>query len=215
MKCDLVKVALVDDHHLLRSGLAKIIDRFAGYKVILEAGNGKEFIKEVRSVGPPDIVLLDVSMPEMNGYETAEWIARNLPKSKVLVLSMLDNEIAVLRMVQCGARGYILKDSKPAELKEALGHMVKHGFYSNDMLTSRHILQAADADTSAVFKITGREKEFLQHVCSDLTYREIAARMNVSSRTVDNYRDALFEKFDIKSRVGLALFAIRAGYHSV
>lgn len=216
---DQIKVALIDDHHLLRSGLARIIDRFEGYTVLLEAGNGREFIDMLAGdkTLKPDIILLDISMPEMDGYQTAEWIKNNLPDAKVLVLSMLDNEIAVLRMLQLGARGYVLKDIKPVVLKEAFDHIEHHGYYSNDLVTSRLLKQVSESETDVqpTLKISQREKEFLQFVCSDLTYREIGEKMNVSSRTVDNYRDSLFTKFGFKTRVGLALFAIKTGYYEI
>lgn len=214
-----IKVALVDDHHLLRNGLARIIDRFDGYSVVLEAGNGREFIDilaEDENLSP-DIILLDISMPEMDGYQTAEWIKENLPEARVLILSMLDNEIAVLRMLQLGARGYVLKDIKPTVLKEAFDHIQNYGYYSNDLVTSRLLTQVANSEpgTQPAFTVSQREKEFLHMVCSDLTYREIAGKMNVSSRTVDNYRDSLFHKFGFKTRVGLALFAIKSGYYEI
>ncbi len=214
MNPKLTTVALVDDHELLRNGLAGIIDKFEGYKVIFEAGNGLEFIRQLPAKGNPDIVLLDISMPEMDGYETAEWIKSNLAGCRILVLSMLDHEIAVIRMLHAGARGYILKDCKPAQLKEAFDQIQSFGYYSNDLVTSRMMKQIRDGKVTETgdFKITGREHEFLKYVCTDMTYRDIARKMNASPRTIDNYRDSLFEKFDIKSRVGLALFAIKQGY---
>ncbi len=209
-----IKVVLVDDHELLRNGLARIIDRFESYQVIFEAGNGKEFIESVAENETPDIILLDISMPEMDGFETAKWIKKNLPYSRILVLSMSDNESTVLRMINLGARGYILKDSKPAILKEAFDNIIQKGYYSNDLVNSRMIYEVQHG-TLRKIAISQREEEFLQLVCSDLTYKEIADKMNASPRTVDNYRDNLFVKFDIKSRVGLALFAIKQGYYHI
>ena len=113
-------VALVDDHELLRSGLASMINSFEGFKVIMEAGNGKEFMEALKNNKPPAIVLLDINMPLMDGFETAEWIKANMPETRVLVLSMLENDIAIIRMLKNGARGYLLKDSKPKVFKQAL-----------------------------------------------------------------------------------------------
>lgn len=211
-----ITVALVDDHELLRNGLARIIDKFDGYKVIFEAGNGEDFIAQLSVNENPGIVLLDISMPVMDGFQTADWIRKNLPKTKVLVLSMLDNESAVIRMLHAGARGYILKDSKPVILKEAFDHICSLGYYSNDLISSRLIRMVQEGDDEInKIRITPRETEFLHHVCSDLTYKEIADKMDASHRTIDNFRDSLFTKFDIKSRVGLALFAIKQGYYNV
>ncbi len=209
-----IKVALVDDHELLRNGLARIIERFENYEVIFEAGNGKEFIDKLVIYPKPDIILLDISMPEMDGFETAEWIKKNLPESRILVLSMSDNESTVIRMINLGARGYILKDSKPVELRAAFDHIIEKGYYSNDLVSSRLIYELQHG-TLKHLDISPKEKAFLQLVCSDLTYKEIAERMNASPRTIDNYRDNLFNKFDIRSRVGLALFAIKQGFYQI
>lgn len=214
MQISKTKVALVDDHELLRNGLARIIERFENYTVILEAGNGIEFIEALPKSEVPDIILLDISMPEMDGFETASWIRKNLPKARILVLSMSDNESTVLRMINLGARGYILKDSKPAILKEAFDNIVEKGYYSNDLVDS-HMIFEVQHGTLKKISISQREEEFLQLVCSDLTYKEIADKMNASPRTVDNYRDKLFIKFDIRSRVGLALFAIKQGFYHI
>ena len=150
----------------------------------------------------------------MDGFETAAWVKKHLPKCRILVLSMTDNESTVIRMINLGARGYILKDSKPVVLKSAFDHIIQKGYYSNDLISSRLIYEVQHG-TFRNMIISPREKEFLQLVCSDLTYKEIAEKMNASPRTVDNYRDSLFIKFDIKSRVGLALFAIKEGYYHI
>ncbi len=211
------KVALVDDHELLRNGLAGIINKFDGYRVVFEAGNGEEFINQLSRNESPDIILLDISMPKMDGYETAKWITKNLPEGRILVLSMLDHETAVIRMIQAGARGYIVKDCKPSVLKEAFDHICTTGYYSNDLVSSRyiHLISEGKTDQITTTGITDKEKSFLTLACSDLTYKEIAHRMNASPRTIDNYRDSLFDKFDIKSRVGLALFAIKSGFYGI
>ena len=217
MNSEKTKVALVDDHELMRNGLARIIERFEGYQVLFEADNGEDFIRQVSESEHPDIVLLDISMPVMDGYQTAEWLKKNMPKMRVLVLSMMDNEKAIIKMIQLGARGYILKDTKPAVLKQAFDQICAYGYYSNEQLTGKLIHQAREnlLAEEEEFRITEREKEFLHHVCSELTYRDIAKLMNSSPRTIDNYRDALYRKFDIKSRVGLALFAIKHGYYII
>lgn len=208
------KIALIDDHELLRNGLAKIIDRFEEFRVVFEAGNGKEFIENISRNEVPDIILLDISMPVMDGFETAAWIKKNIPRSRILVLSMSDSESTVIRMINLGARGYILKDSKPVVLRQALESILKKGYYSNDLVNSR-LIHEVEQGTFKNILISPREKEFLQLACSEMTYKEIAEQMHASPRTIDNYRDNLFEKFDIKSRVGLALFAIKHGYYQI
>lgn len=213
----MITVSLVDDHILLRHSLARIINNFEGYKVLFEANNGKHFIEQLEGKSNPDIVLLDISMPEMNGYETAAWIKANLPKTKILVLSMMDNDSSVIRMINNGARGYILKDSKPPVLREAFDSISQKGFYSNDLISSKMLNYVASENQqeqqklSRAIPLSKNEITFIKLASSDKTYKEIAKEMNLSPRTVDDYRTALFEKLQIKSRIGLVIFAVKEG----
>lgn len=209
-------VALVDDHELLRSGLAGIIRTLGDFEVAFEAGNGLEFIKKVDLKNPPDIVLLDITMPLMDGYETAAWIRKKIPTVKVLVLSMLSNDMAIIRMLRNGVKGYIIKDSKPHVFKEAMESIQKNEFYVNELVRDKLINYVSneedeDKQTALLLNISEQEAHFLQLLCADKTYKEIAEEMCVSVRTIDNYRDNLFKKLDIKTRVGLVLFAIKQG----
>lgn len=207
-------VALVDDHELLRTGLAAIINSFEGFKVALEANNGQQFIDKVKTKSPPDIVLLDITMPVMDGYETSIWIKANLPQTKVLVLSMLENDTAIIRMLKNGARGYILKDSKPKVFKDALDSIRDSGYFINELVSNKlmHYInheEVFDSDTFALNNLSENEVIFLKWICTDKTYKEIADEMCLSPRTIDTYRDNLFKKLDVKTRVGLAIFAIK------
>jgi two-component system, NarL family, invasion response regulator UvrY len=209
-------IALVDDHVLLRNGLAALINSFNNYRVLFEADHGKNFVSKVDSAELPDIVLMDIHMPEMDGYETTSWIRENHPQIKVLALSMYDNEAAIIRMFKAGARGYILKDSDPYELESALNSLVTKGYYYTEMVTGRliHSINAMDDDDSPVkglIQLNEREITFLKLVCSELTYKEIADQMVLSPRTIDGYRDALFDKLNLKTRVGLVMYAIKNG----
>lgn len=209
-----LRIALVDDHILLRNGLATML-RESGYDVLFEADNGKQFIDMAGRLGQPDLVLLDINMPQMDGFATAAWIKANAPDIKVLALSMYDEEDAIIRMLKNGARGYILKDSHPSELKAAIAAVAEKGFYYSEMVTGRlmrSILDSsADEEKATELKLTERELEFLKLAASELTYKEIAEKMHVSPRTIDGYRDDLFEKLNIKSRVGLVMYAIKNG----
>ncbi|MEO6134673.1 MAG: response regulator transcription factor [Ginsengibacter sp.] len=209
-------VALVDDHVLLRNSLAKIIGGFEGFNVLFEADNGQHFIEQLTKENTPDVVLLDINMPVMNGYETAAWIRQHLHETKVLVLSMLDGDTSVIKMINLGARGYILKDSKPAVLKEAFMNIVSKGFYSNDLVSSSMMHFVSNDRKPGVlaennYKLSEKESIFIRHACTEMTYKEIADVMKTSPRNIDMYRDSLFAKLDIKSRVGLVLFAIKEG----
>lgn len=212
----MTSVALIDDHELLRTGLASIINSFEGFKVIMEAGNGKEFIEKIKSKNTPNIVLLDITMPVMDGYETAIWIKANLPQTKVLVLSMLENDTAIIRMLKNGARGYILKDSKPKVFKDALDSVRDSGYYINELVSNKlmHYInheETYEGDASALGALSENETTFLKWICTEKTYKEIADEMFLSPRTIDTYRDNLFKKLDVKTRVGLAIFAIKNG----
>lgn len=213
-------VALVDDHELLRSGLVGIINSLGDFEVIFEAGNGLEFIKKVDKNNPPDIVLLDITMPEMDGYETAAWIRKTLPSVKILVLSMLSNDMAIIRMLRNGVKGYIIKDSKPHVFKEAMESIQKNEFYVNELVRDKLINYVSNEEedgkqTQSLLNISEQEAHFLELLCADKSYKEIADEMCVSVRTIDNYRDNLFKKLEIKTRVGLVLFAIKQGIANI
>ena len=209
-------VALIDDHVLLRNGLANLIESFGNYKVLFQADNGKQFIESLQKGIVPDIVLIDINMPIMDGYETATWIRENKFKIRILALSMYDDENSIIKMFKAGAKGYILKDCDPAELKAALEALVIKGFYYNEMITGKLIhtintLDEKEIQLRLLAKLNDREIAFLKLICSEYTYKEIAEKMFVSTRTVDGYRDALFEKLELKTRVGLVMFAIKNG----
>ncbi len=214
------RIALVDDHVLLRNGLASLIESFEGYTVLFQADNGKEFIEQLKTHPAPDIILLDITMPEMNGFETAAWIKRNTPSIKILVLSMMDNDEVVISMLKAGARGYILKDSKPVVFKQALDNIRDTGFYMNELVSNKmlnfvHHEENKGREVSAIAQLSPRELTFLQYACSEMTYKDIAVEMQVSPRTIDGYRDELLKKLNLQSRVGLVLFAIKHGLYKL
>jgi two-component system, NarL family, invasion response regulator UvrY len=215
---DDVKIALVDDHSLLRNGLASLINNL-GYSVLYECSNGQQLIDKVEKNEAPDVILMDINMPEMDGFETTLWLKRNRPLVNVIALSMYDDETSIIRMIKNGARGYILKDINPKELKLAIESVMAKGFYYSDLVSGKivkRVRNEGDEDeegnnSKLAVKLNERQIEFLKLAATEMTYKEIAERMHVSPRTVDGYRDELFEKLNIKSRVGLVLFAIKNG----
>ena len=152
----------------------------------------------------------------MDGYATARWIMANHPDIKIIALSTMESETAIIKMVRCGAKGYVLKDSEPAELKQALEDVLTLGYFYNE-LVSRKVLRSVSlladehSDVAVFSNLSERELQFLKFTCSEKTYAEIAKELFVSERTVDGYRDSLFRKLDITTRVGLALFAVKNG----
>ena len=209
----MAKLALVDDHVLLRNGLSVLVKNL-GHEVLFEASNGIELIEKLKPGLLPQIVLMDINMPEMDGYDCTKWVKIKYPAVKVLALSMYDNEASIIRMLKSGAKGYILKDSDPVELEAAIEALMNKGFYYSELVSGKMINainKMDDTEAVAVIKLNDREISFLKHTCTELSYRDIADKMLVSPRTVDGYRDALFQKLRVKSRVGLVIYAIRNG----
>lgn len=209
-----IQVGIADDHSLLRSALAKLINTFDGYSILFEADNGKDLRNKIMQHQVPDIVLLDVNMPEMDGFETTQWLHKNYPHIKVLALSMLSDEKTIIKMFRLGAKGYLLKNTDPAELKEALDSIINKNVYLSEYVSGKLVsgLQETAAESEAKeIVLNEKEREFLRWACSELSYKDIATKMFVSPRTVDDYRQSLFNKLKVHSRVGLVMYAIRNG----
>lgn len=208
-----IRVAVVDDHTLLRNALCKLIDSFDRFAAFFEAENGEELKEKIKKKMVPDIILLDVNMPGMNGFETAEWLYKNYPQIKVLALSMFSDENTIIRMLKMGAKGYIMKTAEPEELKLALESVMEKNFYLSESITGKIIgglNKNVDISDDTTF-LTEKEKEFLRWICSDLSYKEIGEKMFVSARRIEDHRNVLFEKLKLKSRVGLVMYAIKNG----
>lgn len=212
----MINIAIADDHTLLRKALVTLINDFDNCQVTLEANNGKELIDLLQNNPVPHVAILDINMPEMNGYATAEYINKHYPSIHTLALSMMNNEVSVLKMLHAGVKGYLLKDCDPEELRSGVEYAARGEYFINELMNNqlhKNLVQPRQTDQALL--LTDREKEFLHWVITDLTYKEIAQKMNVSPRTVDSYRDALFEKLQIKSRVGLAIYAIKNHYVTI
>lgn len=206
-------IAIVDDHELVAQALSGLIQRYEEYEVIYEVNNGKELINRINLNMVPDIVLLDIIMPEMDGYETALWLKKNHPKVRMVALSMNNDEESVVKMLRNGACAYLLKGCKPRELKQALDEVVQKGRYYNEFVTEK-LIKSLNPETppnpQELLGINDREMEFIKWACDgDLTYTDIADKMNVSPRTVDGYRESVFQKMNVKTRVGMVVEAIR------
>jgi two-component system, NarL family, invasion response regulator UvrY len=210
-----VKIAMVDDHILLRDALATVIDGFENCKVILLAAHGRELLEKLQPDNLPDLVILDLNMPELDGYETARYLRLHYPGVYVLILTMYDSEITLLRLLQAGARGFLKKDIHPGELKLAIQSVMSAGYFysynSAGKLVNLFKKDKTNNNQADRLSLSENELAFLKLASSDMTYKEIAAVMEISPRTVDNYRDALFLKLNVKSRVGLAIYAIKSG----
>jgi len=202
------QIALVDDHRLFRSGIAALISKFPQYKILFEAGDGEELTRKLTPKVKPDIVLLDINMPKMDGITAAHWLRSNYPEVCIIVLSMFEDAEKVLQMIKIGVKGYLLKDAEPYEFEQALQRVSQGEVYYPNFVT-RYLVSNFNQQQNQQIKLNTRELEFLKLAGTELTYKEIADQMCISARTVDGYRDQLFDKLQIKSRVGLVLYAIK------
>jgi DNA-binding NarL/FixJ family response regulator len=208
------RIIIVDDHTLVSNAIADLIEGFETYEVIHQVGNGKELLEKLQNEkNIPDIILLDVNMPVMNGFETIEKLQQDFPNIHVLALSMNDDEETIIKMMKFGACGYISKLVKEEELMLALETVVKQGYYYTNEVTNLIVGNFKQKNTKPEIQFTDREKELLEYISTELTYKEIAERMFLSPKTIDGYRDDLFQKLNIKSRVGLAVYAMKNGFY--
>ncbi|MFY7900048.1 MAG: response regulator [Chitinophagaceae bacterium] len=208
-----VEIAVTDDHELFRKGLIALIDALDGrFKVVIEATNGNDLITQLQAAPSiPDLIILDMNMPGKSGYETVVWLNQHYPNIKVLIVSMVEREESVIQMLKLGVRGYLSKDIAPEHLEEAILAVTEKGFYYTDFITGKLLLELQkdiNSINTPVF-LSEKEKEILQLMCTELTHKEIANKLGVSVKTVDNYRDVLCKKLNAVSRIGLVTYAIR------
>jgi len=216
LKNSTYSIAIVDDHILIAKAIGGVIEGFSKYEVLYEVEHGKALIEKFKQAkNVPDIVLLDIAMPVMDGFETAKWLKEHHPEVLVLSLSMQDDDLSLIKMIKAGTKGYLLKNIHPAELEKALDALVSKGYYYPDWAASKvfSILAENDNKKTNSILITERENEFLKYCCTEMTYKEIGEKMFCSNRTVEGYRDSLFDKLGLKTRVGLVMYAIKSGIY--
>jgi len=215
MTINKIKVTLVDDHVLLREALVNLVNSFDECKVLASLNSGYELVNSLSDSVRPNVILLDLNMPGMDGFETAKWLFKNHPEINILILTMYDSEIALIRLLQAGVKGFLKKDTHPNELRAALKAVSASGYYYAQDTTGKlaNLFQRDFENHHFVEKaiLTEKEIEFLRLASTDKTYKEIASELKISPRAIDGYRDSLFEKLDVKSRVGLAIYAVKNG----
>jgi DNA-binding NarL/FixJ family response regulator len=216
-----ITIALVDDHNLFRKGLIKLIhlgDKESRYIIHFEAENGKDMMTKLVRKPFPDIIIMDIDMPDMDGYEAADWLQKYHPDIKILVVSMFESEEAIIRMVRLGVKGYLSKDIEVEDMHGALEAIAGNGYYYSEFakeVIAHNVQNNTQAENTlqphsvAWEKMSENEREFLKLACTELTYHQIANQMKLSPKTIDGYRESLFHKFSVKSRVGLAVYAIK------
>ncbi|GGH06960.1 response regulator transcription factor [Mucilaginibacter phyllosphaerae] len=211
MQTPKVNIAIVDDHTLFRQGLAHLLTESNEINVLFDADNGADMIKKLCDNALPDVILMDITMPIMDGYETTRWLKENHPQVNVLALSMFEEDKPIIGMLKSGAGGYMLKQSKAADLVSAIKGIAAQSFYINELVSGKLLrnIQNNHPVKNTPIGLNNNELKFLELCCSDLTYKQIADMMNLSPHTIDNYREALFQKFEVKSRTGLVISALK------
>lgn len=204
----LYSVVIVEDHTLLSQAIESLVNSFDDFRVTYTCSNGEDLLKKLNdSDNIPNIVLMDVNMPVLNGIQTTHFLKKNYPMIAVLALSVERQEETVIDMIQAGAKGYLLKDVEKTTLETALKEVITYGYYHTRTVAS--ILMNSVSSSKEKVKLKEREIEFIKYACSELTYKEIAKKMYKSPKTIDGYRDYLFQKLHIKNRIGLVVYAIK------
>lgn len=208
-----ISILLVDDHPIVRNGLKSLIEIVGNFKVTGEYDNGRQFIEAFPLQPEPQLVIMDLNMPVMNGLEAMRWVRRHKPNLKVLILTLDTDERTIIQLYRLGVRGYLPKNCTAEELRDAIEDVVYTGYYHSEMVQNALKSDPAFLREANVPAITDREHEFLSLICDaeEYTYEQMANLMNVHRRTIDGYREALFKKFDVKSKTGLVLYAIKHG----
>lgn len=211
-----VAITLVDDHVVVRSGLKSLIEVLGDYTITNEYSNGDQLIKALEAgKTKPDIIIMDLEMPVMDGEATMRWMQKNRPQQKVLTLTWDADERKIIQLFRLGVRGYLIKSCTADVLQKAIDDTYKVGYYHSELLQTAMMHQSAmdEKNQDIQAKISEREKTFIELVCDkeEYTYDNIAEIMHVHRRTVDGYRESLFEKFNLRSKTGLVMFAIKHG----
>jgi DNA-binding NarL/FixJ family response regulator len=214
-----IKLGIVDDHKIFRNGLKATLEDCADFDLVLEASNGKQLIGLLPSV-TPDVILMDIKMPEMDGIQTTTFVKQYFSQIKVLALSMFNEDKYIVDMMKAGASGYLLKNAEPEEIIEAISTVYEKDYYFNEHLSVTLIKQLAGntvpgIKTQSLVDFNDREIEVLKLVCQEYSNQEIADKIFLSVRTVEGYRARLFEKTHSKNLVGLVIFAVKTGIISV
>jgi two-component system invasion response regulator UvrY len=209
-----ISIALADDHPMLRKGLLKLLLIDGSYESVFDVNNGNEVVEQLRNHKVPDVLILDVNMPEKDGPETAKWVSRHFPQVKILALSMSDDESTIMKMIQAGAMGYITKNNDPDLLKKAIDTLYEKGVYLPESLSASifsGIKNSALHNNDTPLELNERERTFLSLLCKQLSYKEIAEKMFLSPRTIDDYRKKLTKKLNVKGKSGLIVYAMNNG----
>jgi len=208
-----IKVAIADDHKIFRKGVILSLRSYTNIKFVQEAENGEELLNGIVE-SQPDIVLMDLRMPTKDGIETTKVLSKTYPDIKVLVLTMYEDERFVSHLMENGANGYLLKSADPSEIRNAIIEVMTKGYYLNNFV-NRVLLKKSHSRAKAIPSLNNevvlndKEKEVIRLLCMEFTATEIAAKMEISPRTVEAIKDRLMERFGTKNTAGLVFFAVK------
>lgn len=208
-----IKVAIADDHKIFRKGVILSLRPFANIKFVQEAENGQELIDGLAQ-SAPDVILMDLRMPQKDGIETTKVIAKQYPNIHIIILTMFEDERFVTHLMEIGANGYLLKSADPAEIRRAIMDVAEKGYYLNNfvnriLLKKSHSKQKLIPSLNNEVTLSDREKDVIKYICMEFTAQEIAQKMEVSPRTVEAIKDRLMEKFGTKNTAGLVFYAVK------
>ena len=210
---NVIKVGIADDHKIFRKGVILSLRQYTNISFVFEADNGEELMKELES-NQPDIILMDLRMPNKDGVETTKEVSKKYPNIKILILTMFEDERFVAHLMENGANGYLLKNADPAEIKKAIMEVMARGYYLNNFV-NRVLLKKSAAKSKSLpslnneIEISEREREVVRLLCMEFTASEIALKMDISPRTVESIKDRLMERFGLKNTAGLVFFAVK------
>ena len=208
-----IKVAIADDHKIFRKGVILSMRPYTNIKFVMEAENGEDLLAKLKDV-EPDVILCDLRMPVKDGIDATKQITKEYPNIRIIILTMYEDERFVGHLMDCGAAGYLLKSTEPAEIKSAIMDVMRTGFYLNPfvnrvLIKKNYSKQKFHPNLSSEIVISDREKEVLNLVCMEFTASEIALKMDISARTVEAIKDRLMERFGVKNSVGLVFYAMK------
>ena len=208
-----IKVAIADDHKIFRKGVILSLRPYSAIKFVQEAENGQELLDGL-AASEPDVVLMDLRMPQKDGIETTKIIAKQYPSIHIIALTMYEDERFVNHMMEIGANGYLLKSADPSEIKRAIIEVATKGYYLNNfvnriLLKKSHVRTKTIPSLNTEITLNDREREVVRYICMEFTAQEIAQKIDVSPRTVEAIKDRLMERFGAKNTAGLVFFAVK------
>lgn len=208
----LIKIAVADDHHLFREAICSQIDQWENCKVIIQAANGRQLLEKLQTKNLPDLAMIDLEMPEMNGYETLKAIKEKYPFIRLLVISQHHSEELVCRIIKSGAQGFVNKGDELSRFKKAIREMMLTGYFFSDHTAAKMVKKAIQRENLVLDNdLSDAEIHFLKLICTEKTYKEMALQLNMSDRHLEYMRQVLFERFDVTSRTSLAVIAMKKG----